>query len=89
MKKQKNLDLFNENKLQDLAIIKGGTTPETGSDIGEALSAAEMATVVFEEEGASFTKPFGRTHFIDGDGTLHKDYVVFGIVVCLNRRFDC
>ena len=49
------------------------------------ISASEMANVVFEEEGASITKPFGVTHYADGvTGKIYKDYVVFNVVILIN-----
>ena len=78
---EKKLDLFNENKLQDLSVVRGGTTSENG---GGTLSAAEMANVVFEEEGASITKPFGTTWIYDPNGhESHRDIVIFGRIVVL------
>jgi hypothetical protein len=72
MNRVKKLGLFDENRLQDLSFIRGGS---------EALSVSEMSSVIFEEEGASVTLPFGRTtHLNCWDGGYRRDYAAFGLV---------
>jgi hypothetical protein len=76
--------LFDENKLQNLAVIRGGTTFEADY---ATLSAAEIATVIFEEEGASVTKPFGKTTYCNPPGVQKQDYAVFWIKFTLYDDF--
>ena len=83
MEKEKKLDSFNETQLQDLSVIRGGTTSETE---GGALSASEMATVIFEEEGASITKPFGGTRYCATGGQEHRDVAIFWLIFALKDK---
>ena len=73
MEKEKRIDLFNENKLQNLAFVRGGA---------QELSPSELATVVYEDDGDDKGPfGFGRTRYIDcWTGDVRKDFSAFGIV---------
>lgn len=93
MEREKKLDLFNENKLQNSAFVRGGTSSVAAAGVsGEPLSALELSTVVFEEEGDDpITGPFGKTTYCYYPNypnlnpcVERKDFKVFGLTIKLN-----
>lgn len=78
----KKLNDFNENVLASISLIRGGTETSEVKNYDE-LSAAEKATVVFEET-EECGKPFGRTHYTDGCGQPRRDVIIFWITIKIN-----
>ena len=79
------LKKFNEDKLENLSFVLGGSDDDAPVDYN-SLSEAEKATVIFENPPVDEKPPFGKTHYTDGCGQPRTDVIIFWITIKINPK---